>query len=959
MANLQPGQMLGPYQIINQIGQGGMATVYRAYHASMDRYVALKVLSHQFALSEEFLGRFQHEARLIAKLEHPHILPVHDFGESEGIPYLVMRYLEAGTLKEHLETSQLALPEIDRIFTQIAEALAYAHEDGIIHRDIKPSNVMLDKRGEVFLTDFGIAKMVEGSPKFTATGAITGTPSYMSPEQAQGLTIDQRSDIYSLGIVLYEMLTGRVPFEAETPMAVIIKQIQEPLPPLSSIKPDIHPAIEAVLLKALTKDPNVRFASVQEFLAAWKRAVGEATARETVISGAPRPRPQPQPAAAPTIAPPRALTPPAPAKKRIPAVWIGVAAVGMIILVGAGALLVWQILGGGAEPTTAPSILTIPSPEARGWTSWGPANTVNTIAFLGNQVFAGGPGGVTVWDSSDGSFQRITTLDGLPSNEVNAIYIEYEDSQWFGTAAGLAHFTEGAWTIYDTQDGLWSDFISAITEIDGQLWVGTQYAGEHGSGLMRFDGEAWHQIMDFPSMAPYDVEGQPGILSYNVTAILEGLQGEIWVATTLRLGRFDGENWVVYGLEQGLPHEGITSLHLDWDNTLWVGTDMGHIARLEGESFQLFKDLNEFGIYEVWSILQDNGGRFWFAGSGGLARYDPDQADWETYFSGQHVLSSATDDEDNLYFGLGWDGLARYDGDFETWVVPNLPFHRSSGRILSAPDGTLWFMDAWGDHVDTIDPRSEIWSTPWEPEVCCPIPMAFDAEGRVWAGGDTGLWILTANSPTNLTTDQGLPSNYITTISLAPDGTAWVGTDAGLASIKELKVAQVFNPAGATLAGDYVFSIWIASDGSVWASTDRGVTQITTAGEMINFYSDQDFDPPVEYILDIAEDQQQDIWVVTSNEGAFYFSEGRWQRSPSSTPDHPMPGFSVNTLAAGPDGSLWFGQDYDGAARLKDGQWTFFTVGDGLVHDSINDIYIDVTGAVWFATDSGISRYVP
>lgn len=276
MSNFQPGQMIGPYQIINQIGKGGMATVYKAYHATMDRYVAIKVLPHDFMHDERFLGRFQQEVRLIARLEHAHILPVYDYGESEGVPYLVMRYLDAGTLKDRIQAGPLSLPEVDHHFTQLAKALEYAHEQGIIHRDIKPSNALVDKSGNLFLVDFGIAKMVESSAHFTLTGAVTGTPAYMSPEQARGQQIDPRTDIYSLGVVLYEMLTGRVPFDAETPMAVILKQIEEPLPPPSVFKPGIHPAIEAVLLKALAKDPDQRFATMRELLKAWGRAYAQA-----------------------------------------------------------------------------------------------------------------------------------------------------------------------------------------------------------------------------------------------------------------------------------------------------------------------------------------------------------------------------------------------------------------------------------------------------------------------------------------------------------------------------------------------------------------------------------------------------------------------------------------------------------------------------------------------------------
>src|SRR5512147_2330826 len=245
MDNLQPGQMLGPYRIITQIGKGGMATVYKAYQASVDRYVAIKVLPSQLAESKEFAARFQQEARIIAKLEHPHILPVFDYGESDGVAYLVMRYLDAGTLKDRMEAGRpLPLAEIDRIFTQLSDALSYAHSHGVIHRDLKPSNALIDSQGNIFLTDFGIAKLLESaSPRLTQTDAILGTPAYISPEQAKAMPVDRRSDIYSLGIILYEMVTGRVPFVADTPLAVILKQISDPLPPPSAVKPDISAAI--------------------------------------------------------------------------------------------------------------------------------------------------------------------------------------------------------------------------------------------------------------------------------------------------------------------------------------------------------------------------------------------------------------------------------------------------------------------------------------------------------------------------------------------------------------------------------------------------------------------------------------------------------------------------------------------------------------------------------------------
>jgi len=274
MDNLQPGQMLGVYRIISKVGQGGMATVYKAYQPSMDRNVAIKVLPGQLAESPEFAARFQQEARIIARLEHPHILPVFDYGEDNGVTYFVMRYLDAGSLKDKMGSGPLSLSEIDRVFTQLADALGYAHARGIVHRDLKPANALIDSDGNLFLTDFGIAKLLESaSPRLTQTDAIMGTPAYISPEQAQAQPVDRRSDIYSLGIILYELVTGRVPFVADTPLAVILKHLSDPMPLPSILKPDIPDAIEKVILKALAKNPADRFGTTSEFVTAWKRAL--------------------------------------------------------------------------------------------------------------------------------------------------------------------------------------------------------------------------------------------------------------------------------------------------------------------------------------------------------------------------------------------------------------------------------------------------------------------------------------------------------------------------------------------------------------------------------------------------------------------------------------------------------------------------------------------------------------
>src|SRR5512133_2775458 len=289
MDNIQPGQMLGPYRIIKPVGKGAMENVYKAYQPAVDRYVAVKVLPSQLAESKEFATRFHQEARIIAMLEHPHILPVFDYGESDGVAYFVMRYLDAGTLRDRMEAGRpLPLTEVDRIFTQLAEALSYAHAHGVVHRDLKPANALIDSYGNIFLTDFGIAKLLESaSPRLTQTDAIMGTPAYISPEQAKARPVDQRSDIYSLGIILYEMVRGRVPFVADTPLAVLFKHISDPLPLPSTVKSDIPEPIEQVLLKALAKNPQDRFATASDFVAAWKQALEQVQAPRPVAETVP------------------------------------------------------------------------------------------------------------------------------------------------------------------------------------------------------------------------------------------------------------------------------------------------------------------------------------------------------------------------------------------------------------------------------------------------------------------------------------------------------------------------------------------------------------------------------------------------------------------------------------------------------------------------------------------------
>jgi len=274
MATLS-GKTIGRYCLMEQIGQGGMAVVYRARDTEQDRIVAVKILTPSSAADAQVVLRFQREARLLLKLRHPHIVPVEDFHVDESTVYLVMPYLSAGSLAERLARGPVSPRDGGRIIGQVSAALDFAHRQGVVHRDVKPSNILLDEQGNALLTDFGLAHVADASVSLTGS-AILGTPSYLSPEQVQATEVDARSDQYSLGIVLYQMTTGRVPFDGETPMAVLIKHVNEPMPSPRSLSPAIPEIVERVILKATSKDPGDRFASIAEMNAAFQSALAHA-----------------------------------------------------------------------------------------------------------------------------------------------------------------------------------------------------------------------------------------------------------------------------------------------------------------------------------------------------------------------------------------------------------------------------------------------------------------------------------------------------------------------------------------------------------------------------------------------------------------------------------------------------------------------------------------------------------
>jgi len=284
------GQTIGGYQIAEEIGQGGVATVYRAHQPQLERWVAIKIMKTAEASGKEFLTRFRREAKAIAALRHPNILTIYDYGEEKGTAYIVMEYVAGGTLKTHLAGEPMEWPDAATLILPLGRALEYAHSEGIVHRDVKPANILMARPDWPLLADFGLVKLLGRQRGITQPGVSIGTPAYFSPEQAGGEEVDHRTDVYGLGIVLYELLTGRLPFEAHSPIEMMLRRLREdPIPP-RQFNQLIPPPLEAVIMRALARDPDARHSSMEALVNNLARLPG-ATGRPISSSSGDTPPP--------------------------------------------------------------------------------------------------------------------------------------------------------------------------------------------------------------------------------------------------------------------------------------------------------------------------------------------------------------------------------------------------------------------------------------------------------------------------------------------------------------------------------------------------------------------------------------------------------------------------------------------------------------------------------------------
>ena len=977
------GKTIGVYQVVEQVGRGGMATVFKAYQPSMDRYVAIKILPSHFTQDESFVGRFTQEARTLARLEHPHILPVHDYGEQEGTTYLVMRYVEAGTLKDLVtRDGPMELKEAARVLGQVGGALDYAHSQDVIHRDIKPSNVLVDERGNTFLTDFGIAKLVAETAQFTASGAVIGTPAYMSPEQGMGQPVDYRCDIYSLGVVLYELITGRVPYEAETPLAVLLKHVNDPLPLPRQIRPDLPEAVERVILKAMAKAPDDRFQSAQQMIDTLAEAVAARpveAAPPQVAEGAVAPSPTVEtapPPAVETAAPPPATyttpppvdtappqvveaTPPveatAPARKPKPWLLIAGGAVLLILLLAGGLFVVQNLSDDEPEPTVAGATQPTPGgveptpPEEQGqpaaaeqtqyagsWTNYGNGNFVYTLAHQDEYLWAGGEGGLVRWNLDDGSYATFGPEDGLPSVTVNDLLVDKEGILWVATDAGIGRYDGESWLTYDITDGLDANWIVALFQNE----LGELYAGSRGGerGLNYTDGEGWGPPPIPPLPIPYpNVQVMVGneAEGYFVGLEDEGLAG------------FDGEEWTLLTSSDGLPAGGVLDALLT-DDSLWVSYEEAVVR------FDLATgDWETIPLDYIHAIHQAADGDLWFGGTWRAVRYDPYTGDYEEFDTDPGpipawLVTDIVEDEHGLWLGTYGGGVALYDGSrWETWATDAELGGNWIEAIRQDKDGALWFTHP-GTGLSRYRPESDAWEVYGEVDGALNWPSVpgVDSEDKVWIGDESELVFFDGQGWQTFTAPE-LVDASIHAIEFGPGDVQWIVTDRGL---------MRHDPAAgdwATFTGtdhpilDDIWSFFAASDGTVWVGGEEGLVQFD--GSSWNTPAASGSAPQL--VDDLAEAPDGSLWVAADGELG-HLEDGRWSYYP-----WPSEGW-LETIAVGPDGSVWAG--YEGLGRYDpaSGTWQMFTTDDGLVHQTVHAIHVTPEGVVWMGTAGGVSRLV-
>ncbi|MBN2003195.1 MAG: protein kinase [Anaerolineae bacterium] len=932
------GKTLGAYQLVEQIGQGGMATVFKAYQPSMDRYVAVKILPGHFTQDATFAARFAQEAHTLAHLEHPHILPVYDYGEQEGITYLVMRYIDAGTLRDLItDRGAMDLRKIARIMGQVGRALGHAHSQGIIHRDIKPSNVLIDASGNAFLTDFGIAKIVAGSSNFTGTGAVIGTPAYMAPEQGMGKPLDHRCDIYAMGVMLYEMVTGQVPFDAETPLAVMMMHVYNPLPLPHLARPDLPETIERIILKAMAKSPDDRFQDVVGMVEILEQAAsgiptdvslppipGGPTAVFAPVapdsaSGAPAPgvlmpdaptvvdgvvapaskagtapaqsvggkvvtQPDSTPVAPSSsdVAPPVALpTPPAvarPQQKPFPWIWAGGGAAIVILIIAA--ILLWPKIfeadddGDVGVTTAAPSLAATVPVTATEAASPEPEATLVASSELVIDNLAPG----FVIESGDWG----TAQQGEHG-------ICYEDDFRYAnpdctTCEARFRFAIGETDLYDVWTW-WPRGDDRATDTPFTL----EYEGNATTIPVdqRRYGSNWYLLATLPlvSDTTFDIVVAASESGYANADAVQLTSAEGW------------SNYVNYNTLRAIALQ---------DDTVWAGGTMGLLRwNVVDSSYEIITVEEGLPSNQVSDVLLDGAGRLWVATSKGIALLS--NGKWVVYDDQDGLDSSIVtrlfeDDTGGIWATTvyGDRGLSYYDG--QRWGEPPVP---------SLPE-------------DLFEPLSITGNSEWG------LFLGLQYDGVVHYDGDA--WKLPdEDSPLAKSVyDMELVGNDL-----------YVGFDRGAARVPLLDpgAVEVFPQ----LAETPVYKIYSAKDGTLWFGGQGAYHYDPKAGTWDSF-SENDHPGLAQYVTDITESDDA-LWFATAGNGLLKFDGSAWS---SWEVPAVLGGDAVISIIQDKEGALWFSHPGFGLTRYQPelGVHRTFSADDG-ISDISGVPGVDSKGQVW------------
>ena len=982
---------LGRYQIIEQIGIGGMATVYKAYQANMDRYVAIKVLPRQLAEDPNFLARFEQEARTIAHLENKNILPVYDYGTQDGYTYLVMRYVGYGTLKDLTTQGPLSLSMAVDFLEQIAEALQYAHDKGVIHRDVKTSNVLIDEHEQCYLTDFGIAKLAASSAHFTASGALIGTPAYMSPEQCSGMTVDHRSDLYSLGIVLYEMLTGAVPYQAETPVAIVLMHMQSPLPSPRRLNPNIPEPVEQVVFRALNKSPDERYQSARDFAHALRQAVEKATDSATL--SLPRQQavfsagvglntstssPTPTQLSSPTTPTPsnvRTYTLNLTRKRVIVAALVLLLVLGLlsthsnrqqkkqasddqtataaapgVVLTPTGEASAVPVPTSTQPPTVAPTATATLEPTASPTVAPSPAPTQVPPTEVTALPSTENAPPMTAADAENNfTLDVFTTTRG--QDDIQRQIALTRGGVWVSSGGGLEFWTrEGQSITYNSADGLLFNKVQTLSvDRQGALWV----LGGDTPGIMRL---------------PLSVDGE-----------IEDIQ----VFTTENSDLQSDFTWALYSERDSVLVGTYETLIEAWDAERgWHSPDFPTV----GSALESVGD-------RVWALVRTRDDTLWAGGPTGIARLTPDTQEWIPLEPPPQVMGwdyevlaythFYPDRADDSLWVFGYTDptwqpfiarLVYEEGDENLWRWDELPVSLPDDvrDIVRTTDNALWI--ATYDQVIryTPDGQREVFTKDDGLPGDVFLHMAVDKDDTVWLTSDTGLAFYDGERWNAYLSNFTLPFHEAVAVGEDSDGTIWFASPYGdlMSYDNDLwwDVIESFD----TQVSDMriVNDVW-------WLATDQGLVRWDWG--IMRRYTEADGLTDGR-VLTLAVDPQDDalLWVGTAD-GLNVLNVETDEVRTWTYREGDLPAPAVTLLHVDWRGRLWMGvgsppdedTDYvptlllrgrpEGEGGEADFAWIPFAEPGapfGEDENAILSLGVDHQGTLWVGTDSMIYRYV-